>query len=87
MIAYREAMELVPDAATNGEAPFWVGVTLAAGGRELEAQAFLLLVGAEFQHQSAQPTHAPERSLGARREWGAAASRGSMRLSPHRWRG
>ena len=28
-------MGLVPDPVTNGEAPFWVGVTLAAeGGRE-----------------------------------------------------
>jgi uncharacterized Ntn-hydrolase superfamily protein len=41
MIAYGEAMELVPDATTNGEAPFWVGITLAAAGREHEAEPFL----------------------------------------------
>ena len=41
MVAYREAMELVPDSATNGEAPFWVGVTLAAAGREREAERYL----------------------------------------------
>lgn len=32
MEAYRRAMELVPDEATNGEAPFWVGITLASSG-------------------------------------------------------
>jgi hypothetical protein len=32
MEAYRRAMELVPDEATNGEAPFWVGITLASTG-------------------------------------------------------
>lgn len=41
MVAYGEAMELVPDAATNGEAPFWVGVTLAAAGRESDAHRYL----------------------------------------------
>ncbi|HEX9885956.1 MAG TPA: DUF1028 domain-containing protein [Longimicrobiales bacterium] len=41
MEAYRDAMELVPDAATNGEAPFWVGVTLAASGRDAEAAPYL----------------------------------------------
>ncbi|MBN2170147.1 MAG: DUF1028 domain-containing protein [Candidatus Krumholzibacteriota bacterium] len=39
--AYREATTLVPDAATNGEAAFWVGVTLAAEGRESEAVPYL----------------------------------------------
>lgn len=41
MEAYRRAMETVPDEATNGEAPFWVGVTLATGGRVEEAIPFL----------------------------------------------
>jgi uncharacterized Ntn-hydrolase superfamily protein len=41
MQSYSRAMELVPDAATNGEAPFWVGVTLAAAGREDEAMPYL----------------------------------------------
>ena len=29
---YREATSIVPDAATNGEAAFWVGITLADTG-------------------------------------------------------
>jgi uncharacterized Ntn-hydrolase superfamily protein len=39
--AYLEATNLVPDHATNGEAPFWVGVTLAQNGREQEAHPYL----------------------------------------------
>lgn len=30
--AYSEAMEILPDEATNGEAPFWVGITLMDSG-------------------------------------------------------
>jgi uncharacterized Ntn-hydrolase superfamily protein len=41
MEAYAEAMDLVPDEATNGEAPFWVGVTLAASERVDEATPYL----------------------------------------------
>jgi len=41
MEAYTRAMELVPDAATNGEAPFWVGITLASIGREDDALPYL----------------------------------------------
>ncbi len=41
MDAYRTAMELVPDEATNGEAPFWVGITLASEGRVEEAIPYL----------------------------------------------
>ena len=40
MSAYSRAMELVPDEATNGEAPFWVGVTFAATAPE-EAMPYL----------------------------------------------
>lgn len=32
LAAYRQALEIVPDEATNGEAAFWVGVTLADTG-------------------------------------------------------
>ena len=39
--AYRRACEFVPDEATNGEAPFWVGVTLADNGRIDEAIDYL----------------------------------------------
>jgi len=41
MNAYSAAMQIVPDAATNGEAPFWVGVTLASQGREADALPYL----------------------------------------------
>jgi uncharacterized Ntn-hydrolase superfamily protein len=41
MEAYAVAMDLVPDEATNGEAPFWVGATLAASDRAAEALPFL----------------------------------------------
>lgn len=41
MEAYSRAMELVPDEATNGEAPFWVGITLAASGRVEESLPYL----------------------------------------------
>lgn len=41
MEAYAVAMDLVPDEATNGEAPFWVGVTLAASDRAAEALPYL----------------------------------------------
>ena len=37
----RAATEVVPDEATGGEAPFWVGVTLASEGREEEAVPYL----------------------------------------------
>lgn len=42
MRSYARAMELVPDEATNGEAPYWVGITLAASGRQEEAIPYLL---------------------------------------------
>jgi uncharacterized Ntn-hydrolase superfamily protein len=41
MEAYAEAMNLVPDEATDGEAPFWVGITLAASDRVEEAVPYL----------------------------------------------
>ena len=41
MQAYREATDLLPDRATNGEAAFWVGVTLADAGRVEEAIPYL----------------------------------------------
>ena len=50
MDAYRAATGLVSDEATGGEAPFWVGVTLAGEGREKEAVAYL---------QRAQAQNAP----------------------------
>ena len=41
MESYRSAMDLVPDEATNGEAPFWVGITLASEGRVDDAIPYL----------------------------------------------
>lgn len=41
LASYHAAMELVPDKATNGEAPFWVGVTLASIGRADESLPYL----------------------------------------------
>jgi uncharacterized Ntn-hydrolase superfamily protein len=41
LAAYSQAMQLVPDSATDGEAPFWVGVTLASEGRVAEAIPYL----------------------------------------------
>jgi len=39
--SYTAAMEFVSDEATNGEAPFWVGVTLADTGNEIDAIPYL----------------------------------------------
>lgn len=39
--AYAAAMELAPDSATDGEAPFWVGVSLASVDRVDEALPYL----------------------------------------------
>jgi uncharacterized Ntn-hydrolase superfamily protein len=41
MRAYSRAMDLVSDEATNGEAPFWVGITLAAVGKVDDAVPYL----------------------------------------------
>src|SRR5690606_25848439 len=41
MASYSAAMALLRDEATNGEAPFWVGITLAGVGREEEALPYL----------------------------------------------
>ncbi|MBU2500263.1 DUF1028 domain-containing protein [bacterium] len=41
MAAYSEAGALAPDAATNGEAAFWIGITLAGDGRADEAVPYL----------------------------------------------
>jgi uncharacterized Ntn-hydrolase superfamily protein len=42
MEAYRAALGIVPDDATNGEAPFWVGITLAASGHVEKAIPYLV---------------------------------------------
>ncbi|MFK7804013.1 MAG: DUF1028 domain-containing protein [Anaerolineae bacterium] len=42
LAAYQAAMDLVPDSATQGEIPFWVGVTLASLGKVDEALPYLV---------------------------------------------
>ncbi|KPJ60931.1 MAG: Zn-dependent protease [Latescibacteria bacterium DG_63] len=49
MEAYVEATTIVPDQATNGEAPFWVGITLVDSGRIDEAVPFLIRAYAQDQ--------------------------------------
>jgi uncharacterized Ntn-hydrolase superfamily protein len=39
--AYQHALTVVPDEATNGEAAFWVGITLAEAGRHQESIPYL----------------------------------------------
>jgi len=39
--AYSVAMEILPDEATNGEAPFWVGITLLDAGDADQALSYL----------------------------------------------
>ncbi|TFG53034.1 MAG: DUF1028 domain-containing protein [Gemmatimonadales bacterium] len=41
LVSYGKATTLVPDNATNGEAAFWTGVTLAGAGRVDEGVAYL----------------------------------------------
>ncbi len=40
--AYDAAIAFLPDSATNGEAVFWTGISLAAAGKEAEAAPYLL---------------------------------------------
>jgi tetratricopeptide (TPR) repeat protein len=42
LASYGEATTLVPDRATNGEAAFWTGVTLAGAGRVDEGLGYLV---------------------------------------------
>ena len=39
--AYNAAIAFLPDSATNGEAVFWTGISLAVAGREREALPYL----------------------------------------------
>ena len=41
LAVYRQSTELVPDEATNGEAAFWVGISLANAGKIDEAMPWL----------------------------------------------
>jgi uncharacterized Ntn-hydrolase superfamily protein len=50
MEAYLEATTIVPDSATNGEAVFWVGATLANSGRVEDAIPYLARAFAQDHH-------------------------------------
>jgi uncharacterized Ntn-hydrolase superfamily protein len=63
MEAYREATQIVPDEATNGEAPFWVGVTLAASGRVDEAISYLIRAYQQDEHWAELVTRLPASAL------------------------
>ncbi len=75
MVAYGEAMELVPDAATNGEAPFWVGITLAAAGREHAAGPYLRRAHAQDPRWSELVLRLPASALLPERELAERLSR------------
>jgi uncharacterized Ntn-hydrolase superfamily protein len=47
MASYREATTVVPDEATNGEAAFWTGITLASIGQEHDALPWLARAAAQ----------------------------------------
>lgn len=63
MEAYQSAMDLVPDDATNGEAPFWVGVTLASEGRADEAIPYLQRAYAQDAKWAELVTRLPDAGL------------------------
>lgn len=81
MGAYRSALELAPDAATNGEAAFWVGVTLAAAGREEDASAYLRRAQAQDPRWSELILRLPASGLLPSADVAGRLSRG-MRGSP-----
>lgn len=61
--SYQAAMDLVPDAATNGEAPFWVGITLAAEGRTDDAVPYLRRAYAQDERWAELVSRLPEAGL------------------------
>lgn len=61
--AYQRAMNLVPDEATNGETPFWVGVTLADVGRPEEALPYLRRAYAQSENWAALVPRLPAAGL------------------------
>lgn len=63
MEAYRAAMKIVPDKATNGEAPFWVGITLASIGRVEDAVPYLQRAYAQDTNWAELVPRLPEAGL------------------------
>lgn len=63
MESYRQAMELVPDEATEGEAPFWVGITLASEDRVDDALPYLRRAYAQNEQWATLVERLPEVGL------------------------
>lgn len=63
MESYRTAMDLVPDEATNGEAPFWVGITLASEDRVDDAIPYLRRAYAQNEQWATLVERLPEAGL------------------------
>ncbi len=63
MRAYRQATELLPDEATNGEAAFWVGITLVSADREEEARPYLARAYAQDPHWAELVSRLPPAGL------------------------
>ncbi len=63
MQSYRQAMDLVPDEATEGEAPFWVGITLASEGRVEDAIPYLRRAYAQNEQWATLVERLPEAGL------------------------
>jgi uncharacterized Ntn-hydrolase superfamily protein len=61
--AYHAATSLVPDEATNGEAAFWVGITLADAGRADEAIPYLRRAFAQDDRWAELVTRLPASQL------------------------
>lgn len=63
MDSYRSAMDLVPDEATDGEAPFWVGITLASEDRVDDAIPYLRRAYAQNEQWATLVERLPEAGL------------------------
>lgn len=63
MESYRQAMDLVPDEATNGEAPFWVGITLASEDRVDDAIPYLRRAYAQNEQWATLVERLPDAGL------------------------
>ncbi len=60
---YDMAMSLLPDDATNGEAPFWVGITLVGNGDVNDAIPFLKRAQAQDERWAELVTRLPSSKL------------------------
>jgi uncharacterized Ntn-hydrolase superfamily protein len=63
MASYKAAMELLTDEETNGEAPYWVGITLAGQGRIDDAMPYLKRAYAQDRKWAALTTRLPAAGL------------------------